>query len=153
MDVQATLTRLSASGVTLAADNGQLTVESRQPLSDAQRAWLAAHKAELIEALRPRRLWLITDADGNRWSSSFTPPATLAEVQARYPGATIEPEPEPPAPAGSLAPDDDAVIRRWLAHIGEVDPVTIRQVLEKAAADPAALAYFKGRAEEAGTSG
>ncbi len=35
----------------------------------------------------PRRLWLIRHGDGSLWSHSFTPPATLAMVQALHPEA------------------------------------------------------------------
>jgi len=38
------------------------------------------------------RLWLIVLQDGSRFSSSFTPPATAAEVRAWYPGARVEVE-------------------------------------------------------------
>jgi len=36
----------------------------------------------------PRRCWIIVEPSGARWSSSFTPPATLAEVLAGYSSGT-----------------------------------------------------------------
>lgn len=42
---------------------------------------------------RPRRRWFVRDADSQGWSVSFTPPATLTQVQASRPEAQlIEPE-------------------------------------------------------------
>ncbi len=45
----------------------------------------------------PRRLWLVTQPDGWRFSASCTPPATLLEMGAWYPGALVEPEDDPEA--------------------------------------------------------
>lgn len=42
----------------------------------------------------PRHRWLIWHRDGSVASHSFSPPATLAEVESWYPGAAAEPEPE-----------------------------------------------------------
>lgn len=49
---------------------------------------------EVAEADLPLRRWLIRHADGSLASHSFDPPATQPEVEALYPGARVEPEPE-----------------------------------------------------------
>jgi len=51
MDARAILGRLSAAGVTLAALGDGLSVESRQPLTEQQRAWLREHKPALLALL------------------------------------------------------------------------------------------------------
>jgi hypothetical protein len=106
---------------------------------------LRPHKPDLVEALAPRRLWLVTPGNGPAASLCCDPPATLAEVQARHPGALVEPVPEPPA-GPPLAPDVARTLRGWLAGIGEDDPLTVAQVLERAQSDPEALAYYLDRA-------
>lgn len=85
------------AGLSLAMDHtGALRV--RGP-ADALAAWAPAireSKAELVDLLTPRRLWLIRHPDGRLVSHSFTPPATEDELRAWYPQALkIEPEPEP----------------------------------------------------------
>jgi hypothetical protein len=40
----------------------------------------------------PQYLWLIRLRDGSVASHSFSPPASRAEVESWYPGATLEPE-------------------------------------------------------------
>jgi hypothetical protein len=52
----------------------------------------------------PRRLWLIAMPTGEVFSSSFFPSATREEVQAWYPTAKIEPEPEEVEPAALVEP-------------------------------------------------
>lgn len=46
----------------------------------------------------------------------------------------------------SACSGDLTAIRAWLAHIGESDPATITDVLDKCRADPDARGYFIGRA-------
>ena len=81
--------------------------------------------------------WLITTSDGERFSSMFCPPLSLAEVQARYPGAGLTPEPD--RPARPIAPASLAVIHAWLDHIGEDDVQTRREFVEGLARDPEQL--------------
>ena len=83
--------------------------------------------------------WLITTAEGERFSSMFCPPLSLAEVQARYPNATIEREPNP-APAPPLSPDALAIAYAYLRHIGETDLATGREFIDGLARDPEKLA-------------
>ncbi len=44
----------------------------------------------------PRYRWLIRHRDGSVASHSFSPPASRAEVESWYRGATLEPEPDEP---------------------------------------------------------
>ncbi len=69
---------------------------------EAVRTWaprLREYKAAVLEILRagvgPHRRWLLRYADGSIDSLTCTPPATLAEVRARYPHAWVEPVHEP----------------------------------------------------------
>ncbi|MCK7578900.1 MAG: hypothetical protein MZV65_26360 [Chromatiales bacterium] len=81
--------------------------------------------------------WLIALPTGERFSSMFCPPLSLAEVQARYPGASLTPEPD--RPARPIAPATLAVIHAWLDHIGEDDAQTRREFVEGLARDPEQL--------------
>ncbi|WP_295389892.1 hypothetical protein [uncultured Thiodictyon sp.] len=115
MTAAATLARARADGVTLALDPaGKLKVRG----TDAAVArWLPevrAHKPALLAILSgtgpapagepadpaTNWRWLISPADGCRFSLSSTPPATRAEVEALHPGALVdlEPSPAPVAP-------------------------------------------------------
>jgi hypothetical protein len=144
MSIHAHLTRLESAGIRLSADGGRLVVDSPAPLTDEQRGWLKRHKAQLLAALSapsadtPRRLWLVKTAGETR-SASFCPPATVAEVRRAYPDVqSVEPEPEPepgPAPA-DLPPEVEAIVNRWLDHIGEHDPESRAEVLGNCARDP-----------------
>ncbi|MEY6434209.1 hypothetical protein ABC977_17570 [Thioalkalicoccus limnaeus] len=97
-----------------------------------------------------RRLWLVTLPSGERISVSYTPPASLAEVRGLWPDAqAIEPGAEP-LPDGTLAAGDEALVRGWLAQIGEHDEATTAEVLARAASDPEALAFYLERAAAAG---
>lgn len=51
----------------------------------------------------PRRRWIITMPDGQVFDSTFTPPATAAEMAGWYPTADIRPEPEEVEPAAAPA--------------------------------------------------
>ena len=51
MDLSQAITRLSAAGVSLRVDGDRLTVESVDPLTDQQRAWLREHKPALLRLL------------------------------------------------------------------------------------------------------
>lgn len=59
--------------------------------------------------------------------------------------AVIEALRAPPAP---LTTDEEQAIRAWLAHIGEIDPVAIAEVMARCQRDPRALAYTLGQASE-----
>lgn len=52
-------------------------------------------------------------------------------------------ENNPPAP---LSDDDEEAILAWLNHIGETDPPTIGEVIDRCRSDLEARSYFVGRA-------
>lgn len=86
------------------------------------------------ESTHPRS-WLVTTPEGEVFSLSRTPPATLAEIEADYPGALIEPEPEQ-APGASLHPDDIALAFALLRHWGETDTAIGQEWIDGLARDP-----------------
>ena len=95
-----------------------------------------------VSGEEPRRLWLVTRPNGERLSLSCTPPATLADLQRRFPCAHIEPEPAPEG--GDPDPEDAAIIGAWLDAIGETDPTIRTEILHRAASEPEArAAYFR----------
>ena len=105
MNAAAILASIQSEGLSLALDPpGNLLLRGDR---ETRARWLPevrAHKAALLALLRQpapvveaslepaARLWLIVLQDGSRFSSSFTPPATAAEVRAWYPGAQVEVE-------------------------------------------------------------
>ncbi|HSO84283.1 hypothetical protein [Thiocapsa sp.] len=92
----------------------------------------------------------MTRPNGERFSLSCTPPATLADLNERYPGARIEPEPEPQG--GEPDPQDAAIIGAWLDAIGETDPATRAEILSRAAVNPDARATYFRAAVAAGAA-
>jgi hypothetical protein len=56
------------------------------------------------------------------------------------------PVPQPSGRCPALTSEDEAAIRAWLAGIGEDDPETIAEVIERCQQDEAARDYFIGRA-------
>ncbi len=114
MNAVAIIDRARADGVTLALDPaGKLKATGEQA---AVARWLPKvreHKPALVSLFsEPRRLWLVVLPTGERFSSSFTPPATLADVHACYPDAQVEPDGEP-APAHVTCVDSGHL----LAHV------------------------------------
>jgi len=91
---------------------------ARHPANDAELACDAVH-----------RLWSITRPDGTALSVSHCPPATLAEVQADYPGCTVTPETDPP-PAPGLEGEPLKIAQALLRHWGEDDPATVADYLD-----------------------
>lgn len=82
--------------------------------------------------------WLITLPTGERFSSMFCPPLSLAEVEARYPGALVEREPDP-TPASPLSPDALEIAYAYLRAIGETDLQAGQEFIEAVARDPEQL--------------
>ena len=111
------------------------------------------HKPEIIQTLQEPRhfLWRITLADGKTQTVSFTPEADQHEVMALYPQVfSVEPiieersATEPP-----MTDEEEQTILIWLTHIGEDDPVTIGEVIDRCRSHTEAREYFLGRAKEA----
>jgi hypothetical protein len=113
MTAAALLERARADGVALALGHtGKLLATGEQAAVDRWLPEIRASKLALIACLREtapqmlpvpipepdeaHRLWLITLPDGERFSSSFSPPATRAEVLAWHPAA-VSLEPTVPA--------------------------------------------------------
>ncbi|MEY6431688.1 hypothetical protein ABC977_04615 [Thioalkalicoccus limnaeus] len=96
MTASAILTRARAAGVELfAKPDGTLGYRGPTPALAPLLPELKAHKPDLLRLLAARRSWLITDADGESWSASYSPPAALATVRVLWPDAqAIEPEGE-----------------------------------------------------------
>lgn len=142
-------TTLSRAGLTLELADGKIRAKPAGKLTDELRDLISTHKQELLALLSERhRLWQITEADGTDWTSSFCPPQALAEVQACYPGAlSILPCPSATQPAGgALTGTERASVTAALDAMGEDDADTRREVLERCAADPEALAFWTARA-------
>ena len=51
MDLRQAFTRMHAAGILMRARGDRLSVASRAPLTDQQRAWIRAHKVELLQLL------------------------------------------------------------------------------------------------------
>lgn len=98
------LTQATADGLTLALVDDQISAQGPRNLLARWAPELRDHKAELLAYLAandsapiieaeiaddiPRRCWWIMD--GRRtFTATYTPPITLAEVRAEYPGAII----------------------------------------------------------------
>jgi hypothetical protein len=94
------------------------------------------------------RWWRIHYPDRAPVEVCCFPDATRAEVLAGRPGAT-EAEPFTPTvrqPSAPLTASEETVIRAWLALIGETDPATIAEVIDRCQRDADARDYFTGRA-------
>jgi hypothetical protein len=98
----------------------------------------------------PSRRWRITSRMGPAMEVLFTPDATRVEVAALYPGATIEPLPDPPRRTATRTEADE--LRDLITLILANDTDAGRaEVLATACADPeAALMSFRLLAAECG---
>ena len=142
---------LRAAGVRVELREGALRAGPPDALTPELRALIRANRDALVALLAgPHRLWAVTGRDGARVRASFSPPATLAEVRgAHADAASIEPDltrPEPPTTAPTA--ENVTAVREWLARIGETDPATIAETIERIRADSKAFAYFMRRAME-----
>lgn len=92
MSAAALLDRAHADGVTLHLDTtGKLKATGDQTAVDRLLPEVRKHRPALIDLLStPRRRWLLTEIDGERYEACMCPPATLTEVQEWHPGAHVE---------------------------------------------------------------
>jgi hypothetical protein len=94
--------------------------------------------------------WRIHFADREPRVVSFSPEAARAEVLKQYPDAVaaepFSPDVQPVAP---LHPDEEAVIRAWLASICEDGPDTVEGVISNCRQSIGARGYFLGRSRDA----
>jgi len=79
-------------------------------------------------------------------------PATPATQEADKP-VTVAPVAtvavaELPEPLPELSPDEKSNIRAWLAHIEEIDPAIIAEVVDRCQRDGEARAYFLEQAKQ-----
>lgn len=139
--------RLALSpAATLKASGEQAKVERWLPV-------IREHKAEIVAALQAStsHRWLIHFAGHEPLEVVCAPAETQATMLARYPAA-LKAEPYTPQlqlASSPLSGTDEAAVRAWLAHIGEIDPACISEVLGLCRQDATALDYFLGRAREA----
>ncbi|TBR14272.1 MAG: hypothetical protein EPO43_08035 [Rugosibacter sp.] len=104
------------------------------------------NNAEKIGAGSTAAIWRVTYPDGRTAEVHCTPSATMAEILESRQGATAELlEPVTPRTPAPMPVDDEKIIRAWLAHSGETDPVTIADVLNSCQQDTKALEYFIGK--------
>ena len=158
MNALALLAETEKAGISLAATERGTLKYSGDP--DALAHWLPeirAHKAEILamlaandpEPVKTSRLYLVTQLDGAQFSLARNPPATLAEIERDYPGAVIEPIPDPP-PAPSLSGENlqlaYAVLRAWQ----EDDTATGLEWIDGLARDPVMLEQMHGQAQRLG---
>ena len=90
--------------------------------------------------------WLIHFTDRNPLTVGFSPALNQREVLALYPAAVAVEPLRDSIGDGSPARSDGAADPGWLAAIGETDPVTIGEVIDRCRSDVEARAYFIGRA-------
>ncbi len=143
-------------GLSVEARDGMLFVSPTEQITDALRAKIRITKHDLLALLSrpanapaPPRTWLVTPAAGDPFSLSRTPRGTLAEIEADYPGALVEPEPEPPI-GPALHPDDLGLAHAYLRHIGETDLATGQEWIDGLARDPERLRQMYAEAVRLG---
>lgn len=103
MTAVAILARARADGLSVRLDPPDTIVLRGDPIARARLLPdVRQHKSALVRLLSgsdaesdtaPIRCWLIQLPTGERFSSSFCPPATMTGVRRFYPGAAIEPDP------------------------------------------------------------
>lgn len=96
------------------------------------------------------RRWLVRTVVGEVMDLTYCPPATREHVLRWHPGALpVEPNQSTPRlPERPLSGAEAALVRAWLAHIGETDPATVGEVMDKCETDSEARAHFLRRAAE-----
>jgi len=150
---------VQADGVKLAlSPAGTIKVAGDGAAVNRWLAMIREHKEEIIGVLKvgavdtatASRWWRIHYHDGDALDLTFYPPATHEQVLGWHPGALSAEPYQPPArpPTAPLSDAEGARVRAWLDTIGETDPATIGEVLDKCETDREARAYFLGLASE-----
>lgn len=115
------------------------------------------HKPEIIEALqrtgndqsgtRTFYRWLIRFLDRDPLEVTCSPEAGRAEVESWYPEACgAELVLNPPGDAlPALSDAKEAAILSWLEDVGEIDPLTIGEVIGGCETSAEVRRYFSGR--------
>lgn len=137
MDVQDFLPRILAAGFALEPDGADIIVRPFSKLSEPQKAFIRAHKPELIAALTGKTQAPTPGTDPPAPGTSH--PSIGSELPPTGPAH------EPPSPA------DLATVADWLDAIGE-SPEGTAATLDRCRADPEALAYFLALATRPATA-
>jgi hypothetical protein len=151
MNAPAILAAARAQGVSVTlVPGGTLAVRGPAEARGRLLPAIRESKPALVEALTPHRRWLVLFPDLPPVVADFCPPATREQVIGWHPGAlSVEPyQPTPRPPNTPLSDTEGVRVRTWLAYIGETDPATISEVLDRCETDREARAYFLGRAGE-----
>lgn len=86
------LAHLRSLGLTVSNHGGKLRAEPKGAVTPPVVDLIRQHRDELLSVLEVRSWgWRITHLDGRTIEHYIVPIQTLAEVQAYYPGAVIEP--------------------------------------------------------------
>ena len=152
MNARMLLDQLALAGVELHVDGSNLVAIPADRLTDMHRASIISLKPELLALLQRKathRLWRVRYPDGRELSVSRSPPATVAEMRADYPGADVALEPDRDADR-PLSRDAMAIANAYLDHIGETDSDLRREYLTELARDPDRLAQCFRAAVDAG---
>ena len=135
------------------SDAGGISFQGNRQAAEKWTPTIREYKLEIIRVLQKplHFLWRIALADGKILTVSFSPEADQDEVMALYPQAvTIKPViEERPAAEPPMTDEEEQAILVWLARIGEDDPVTIGEVIDRCRSHTEAREYFLGRAKEA----
>lgn len=126
----------------LVARGDKAQIEHLQPA-------LAEHKPQILEALQQEDVeaaphWELYDAQGERLEVLCQPPASRLEVLSTHPGFLVAEifTPKVTLPPLPLQADEILALRRWLALIGESDPVLVEGVIQQCQASKGARKYF-----------
>lgn len=142
------LTQARVAGIILVLDPPEGLKVRGDP--EALARWapiLKPHKRALIGLLsEPRRTWNVTEPDGTRWTSSFAPMQTMGDVLIRYAPGTVAVPVLDPDQGEPLPADVEALVLAWLDALGETDPRTRAEVLQRARDVPEARADCLARA-------
>lgn len=147
-------------GLTLApTETGTLRVHGPKSAVAKWAPILKERKTEILAALRspandahpgPLATVTVTEALISHWCHPdgrplwVSPPESIEEVQARYPGAVPWTDADT-VTVTELTPEDEATIRAWLASLGETSDA-IEQDIETARRFPDTAAWLLARA-------
>lgn len=126
----------------LVARGDKLQIEHLQPA-------LAEHKIRILDALRQEDAevathWVLHNAQGEPLEVLCQPPASRLEVLSTHAGflsAEIFTQ-KLTLPPLALRADEILALRRWLAQIGESDPVLVEEVIRQCQTSQAAREGF-----------
>ncbi len=140
------LAEVLAAGIELRVEGDDLALQAPAEPPPDLRLRLVWHKPEILALLRdgeggwaaaPQNggfsWWKLHYADGTEKEIGRLPDATRAEILERYPDA-VAAKPFVPVirrPEAPLSAVEELAIRQWLAQIGETDPLTIAEAIDR----------------------